>query len=68
MKERLLKLIGEHKMLLSETQEQLSELNKIDISKFGKKEKLEIEESITELELERSLRQCFLSDLESVLE
>lgn len=60
-------LIKQHRESLQETWEQLNEINKIDTSKFSAKGKKEIEISILELELERSLRLVFCSELESLL-
>lgn len=61
------KMIENHKLLKEEVFEQLNELSKLDLSKFGEKEKQEIELSIYELELELSLRNAMLSDLRSLL-
>lgn len=61
------KLIAEHKLLKTETWEQLQALNGLDISKFSEKECRELQQSINELQVEYSMRQCFLGDLESLL-
>ena len=65
--ESIHKLITNHKTLALEVWEQLEELNRLDLSKFSDKEKKELELSIMELELESSLRNSWISELESLL-
>lgn len=65
--ENIYKLITNHKTLALEVWEQLEELNRLDLSKFSDKERKELELSIMELELESSLRNSWISELESLL-
>lgn len=65
--ESIHKLITNHKTLALEVWEQLEELNRLDLSKFSDKERKELELSIMELELESSLRNSWISELESLL-
>lgn len=65
--ENVNKLIVNHKMLAQEVWEQLEELTKLDSDKFSEKERKELELSIMELQLESSLRNSWISELESLL-
>lgn len=61
------KLLEEHLLLANETWYQLNEVSKLNTEKFSKKEKIDIENSITELELEYSMRKLFIADLENLV-
>lgn len=67
MKDKIIKLLEEHKLLAQENFTQLELISQLDTSKFGEKEKQEITMSITELEFEYSLRKSWISELESLL-
>lgn len=65
--EKLNKLIQEHKLSREECSIQLNELTEIDKTKFSKKEIKDIEDSILELEVEKSMRSLFISELQTLL-
>jgi len=68
MDNRLQKLISTHRLICGEVFHELNELSKIDISKFNKIDKEDIEKSIENLSEELSLRKAFLSDLETLID
>lgn len=64
---RLKKLLEEHMLLCTENWVQLNELSQLDTDKFSNKEKTDIINTITELELEYSMRKLFIADLEDLV-
>lgn len=67
MENKLQKLIAEHRLSASDCFHQLNELSQLDLSKFGEKEIKDIKDSITELEVEMSMRKLFIAELETLL-
>lgn len=67
MKNKIEKLLAEHRLSAEETSFQLNELTQLDLSKFTDKEKKDLQDSIMELEIELSLRRLFCSELENLL-
>lgn len=67
MGNRLVALIENHRLICKEVYNELNDLDKIDKTKFSETDKKDIELSIEALKSELSLRNAFLSDLESLL-
>lgn len=67
MKNKIEKLLAEHRLSAEETSFQLNELTQLDFNKFNDKEKKDLKDSIMELEIELSMRRFFCSELEDLL-
>jgi hypothetical protein len=67
MKNKLQELIKNHKLICEEVSYELNELSQMDRSKFSKIEWKDIELSIDSLQSELSLRNAFVSELQTLL-
>jgi len=67
MREHIEYLLVQEKLSKEEAQFELNELDKLDTSKFDLFEAQKLEEKIQMLQLEVTLRNGFISDLENLL-
>ena len=68
MKNKVKKLIQNHKSICLEVWEELNELNKLlQLDKFSEKETADLQQSINDLTSEYSLRLAFVNELETLL-
>lgn len=67
MKDKIEKLLEEHRVLKQEVWYMLEELNNIDEGKLSQSEKVALEQAKTDHAIEYGLRLNFITDLENLI-